>query len=61
MTIYVKHLWVFAMLSTVGYLGQAYLGFVKVENAYPAAIGVLLFSLITTGHAWLWSRATKST
>lgn len=61
MTIYVKHLWVFAMLCTVGYLGQAYLGFVKIENAYPATIGILLFSLIVTGHAWVWTRATKST
>lgn len=61
MRIYVRHLWSLALLCVAGYMGQAYLGFAKVENAYPAAIGVLLFTLIATGHAWLWSRATKST
>ena len=61
MRIYVRHLWVLTLFCVAGYMGLAYLGFVKIENAYPAAIGVLLFTLIATGHAWLWNRAAKST
>lgn len=56
LTIYVSHLWGLALLCTLGYLGQAFLGFVKIENALPAAVGIILFCLIATGHAWLWSR-----
>lgn len=60
LTIYTRHLWGLALISIAGYLGNAYLGFVKIENALPAAIGVLLFCLLATAHAWLWRRAERS-